>query len=290
LAVWLVAHLTYGRSEAVLGDLLERFAQGETVSWFWRQALCALAVSFKTVMRLHGLSFAAALAAASTVMFAVHVLSSIVLTVLFRTLAPRTPWPWWILKIPWYERPWRFALASMYWERIPDYLAYVAAGWTAVRIYRPHPVAIVTVFAALYLAMRMPWTIRLTHALITNSRYMDAWLSYCGWTAATTLSILIAGFWAARRPEFLVPAVTGTRSLSARANGPNGARSAVNSKTAIGLICVGASTFWVSLIFKPLHAIPDIRLRVVILLVPVAMLLLTGSFFFIRGRFNEIYH
>jgi hypothetical protein len=193
LAVWLVGHLPYGRSEAVLGDLLERFAQGETVWWFWRQALCALAVSLKTAIKVHGPSFAAALIAWIAVCFAVGVLSGHALNALIRSLALAPT------QTPWYERPLPFALMNP--ERFVNCVAYIAAGWAAVRIHRTHPRAIVTVFATLLLARRMPWMIELTHALITSSRYAHALRTYCSETLFTTLSILAPGFWAARQLE-----------------------------------------------------------------------------------------
>ncbi len=43
LATWLVEHLIPGpRNEALAGDLLEQFSQGRSVTWYWRQVLCAV--------------------------------------------------------------------------------------------------------------------------------------------------------------------------------------------------------------------------------------------------------
>lgn len=48
LATWLVEHFNAGgSSEALTGDLLEQFSQGRSVTWYWRQVLVAILLSFR---------------------------------------------------------------------------------------------------------------------------------------------------------------------------------------------------------------------------------------------------
>ena len=44
-AIWFLRHACPGDNEALEGDLIERFREGQTRSWFWRQVLIAVAVS-----------------------------------------------------------------------------------------------------------------------------------------------------------------------------------------------------------------------------------------------------
>jgi hypothetical protein len=51
-ATWLLKSLTpRGKSEALLGDLLEEFMRGRSAFWYWRQALAAIIVSFGQELR-----------------------------------------------------------------------------------------------------------------------------------------------------------------------------------------------------------------------------------------------
>lgn len=56
LATWMMKHFTVGpRNEALVGDLLEEFRGGRSVGWYWRQALCAIAVGVSSVSRNYAL-------------------------------------------------------------------------------------------------------------------------------------------------------------------------------------------------------------------------------------------
>src|SRR6185369_6327805 len=53
LAAWLLRHLCPGRNrEAIAGDLLERFAEGRSDGWFWRQVLVEIVVGASSQFRL----------------------------------------------------------------------------------------------------------------------------------------------------------------------------------------------------------------------------------------------
>lgn len=43
-ALWLLQHASPGNNEALAGDLIERFREGRTRAWFWKQVLIAFAV------------------------------------------------------------------------------------------------------------------------------------------------------------------------------------------------------------------------------------------------------
>ena len=53
-ATWLLQHLGCSPdNDAVLGDLAERYQEGMTASWYWKQSLIAIAVSVLTELRGH---------------------------------------------------------------------------------------------------------------------------------------------------------------------------------------------------------------------------------------------
>jgi hypothetical protein len=59
----------------------------------------------------------------------------------------------------------------------------------------------------------------------------------------------------------------------------------MKSDITIGLVCMGISILWVRVL---LHTVPDTPLGATILLAPFGILLLTGAFFLVRGRFKGI--
>jgi hypothetical protein len=52
-AIWLLQHGWPGDNEALAGDLIERFREGQTRGWFWRQVLIAFVVSALGEIRGH---------------------------------------------------------------------------------------------------------------------------------------------------------------------------------------------------------------------------------------------
>ena len=52
LAIWLLRHACPGSDqEALTGDVVERFCEGRTPAWVWKQALVAIALSVPTQIR-----------------------------------------------------------------------------------------------------------------------------------------------------------------------------------------------------------------------------------------------
>lgn len=54
LATWMLEHLTFGcRNESLSGDLLEELRAGRSESWYWRQALSAIAITLSSQSRAY---------------------------------------------------------------------------------------------------------------------------------------------------------------------------------------------------------------------------------------------
>lgn len=192
LAIWLLVHVTRRQHrEAVLGDLHERFAEGETARWFWRQAFSALAVAVVRTIRRDGWSFAAALTVASLVVFAYNIAGSIALPAADR----------WEERLMWgHPASNPLIVGRIVFTAFSFFpLGFALAGWIAARICRGYPRLVVCTFAGFHVLSSVSWMIELVKELATNRRYLEGLVWYSGYTFVTTLAILLAGFWSARR-------------------------------------------------------------------------------------------
>jgi hypothetical protein len=91
VAIWLLRHGCPGNNnDALTGDLIERFHEGQTRGWFWRQVLIALAIFVAGEIRRYG----------------PHVCYAIVGTIMIGSLwktvhDARISLHWWALPWPW---------------------------------------------------------------------------------------------------------------------------------------------------------------------------------------------
>src|SRR5262249_54885905 len=107
-AIWLLQQVCPGDNEALTGDLIERFREGQSRAWFWKQVLIAVAVGVLGAIRLHWPQFCYAIAGV--------VLSSFWDAPAIRSLpGPHwsdLPWPWSQLAFE-LSRPVLLALAAL---------------------------------------------------------------------------------------------------------------------------------------------------------------------------------
>jgi hypothetical protein len=61
-AIWFLQNACPGGNEALTGDLIEKFREGQTRGWFWRQVLIAFAVGVLGKIRRHWPQFSYAIA------------------------------------------------------------------------------------------------------------------------------------------------------------------------------------------------------------------------------------
>jgi hypothetical protein len=90
LAIWLLRHATPGDNEALTGDLIERFREGQMPAWFWRQVLIAFAVGVLGAVRRRWPYFCYAVA-------------GVAMPAIFWKTAEglREVLHWWVLPWPW---------------------------------------------------------------------------------------------------------------------------------------------------------------------------------------------
>ncbi len=89
-AIWFLRHLCPGDNEALTGDLIERFSEGQTRGWFWRQVSIAFAIGILGKIQSHWPHFCYAIAGTAMSLF------------LWQSVPPLARWlHWWILPWPW---------------------------------------------------------------------------------------------------------------------------------------------------------------------------------------------
>ena len=91
LAIWLLRHaLPGGDNDALTGDLIERFREGKTRGWFWKEVLIAFAVGVLGEIRRHWPYFCYAICGTAMPAFFRRSMLIAGFPLDWRTL----PWPW----------------------------------------------------------------------------------------------------------------------------------------------------------------------------------------------------
>ena len=125
LATWLLARLGCSPdNDAVLGDLAERYQEGMPVSWYWKQALIAIAVS--TLAEVRG---------NRTLVLRAAIAGMMVSTGIEVSIAHYLPLvPYWIPLGWWSSEALRTAFKFLVGSAVHLSLTFIC-GWTIVRVY-----------------------------------------------------------------------------------------------------------------------------------------------------------
>ena len=90
-AIWLLRHACPGRhNQALTGDLVEKFREGRSRRWFWKQVLIAIAVGYLGEVQRHWPHFGYAIAGAAMPAFLGKAAFGVRSIVHWYAL----PWPW----------------------------------------------------------------------------------------------------------------------------------------------------------------------------------------------------
>jgi hypothetical protein len=176
VATWLLEKL--GTDQALLGDLIERYARGRSRRWFWRQALLALAIGTVKDIREHKVltirAVATALATASALGFVARMIIG---------FGPRPSYV--------------FLLAGCLMNGV--------VGWVVGRLHRPHHGPMVLGLAAVALLLQGPEFVRVLSNAVQHPRfepYLAGWFIHI---LPQTLSLLIGGIVSAPRSRTGAP-------------------------------------------------------------------------------------
>lgn len=198
-ATWLLERVG-GRSrfDPLIGDLLEQFEDGHSRLWYWRQAVGTLAIDLAQPLRLHALSFIAAVAAGCALTWLLDAAYPYAFQPLHENLSALSRHPWTAQAV---LRAAGMAMCGL----LADALIPVTV-WAVMRIHRSHPRALLSVFAAAVTVRYLPGLARLLIHATTDPRFTAPLVSRhlhlmmpVAWQA---LCILAAGLWLVRRPRF----------------------------------------------------------------------------------------
>lgn len=99
LAIWLLRHACPGSdNNALTGDLIERFHEGQSLGWLWRQVLSALVVGVVCEIQRQWPNFFYAIAGTA------------MSTILWKTIANAPGW------LHWWSLPWPFSQLVFDWS------------------------------------------------------------------------------------------------------------------------------------------------------------------------------
>lgn len=160
LASWLLYHQVSGyRAESLVGDLTEEYAQGRGAGWFWRQVLLAVASSHVRALRLYGLRFLAAVAAGWGTLLTGNALLGRMWGIIQHELSTNSTAQQ--LQIP-------GLLYQVAWTLLAACIDFVV-GRLVVRIYRPHPRLMASIFSLTILLYMLPSIYRQLIAAVDDS-------------------------------------------------------------------------------------------------------------------------
>jgi hypothetical protein len=148
-AAWLLSHFLSGHhSDAIIGDLHEKYARGESAFWYWRQAFAALAAGLVSDMRQERLLALRGVLAGFAVMVPLY----------YGALETHRTANAWVEP---YARESFPVFAFYYLYQVPLLLAWVAAavisGWFATRCARTNLTGVATLTAVLQIPLAVWW-------------------------------------------------------------------------------------------------------------------------------------
>jgi hypothetical protein len=183
-AGWLLRHFgSSPNNESVIGDLDERYRQGRSYLWYWRQALLAIVMSFFNEVGTHKLLTLRAIATG----WVVAVVSRRAFNLTWEILSALASW----------SRLWRHGWITIA-VQIPEVvLSGVLAGWLVARLHRQSQKAMVLAYAAYFAGVEIIW---LLPEFLRFRSY--PFISVISFITLTTVGVLVGGgVFTSRRAE-----------------------------------------------------------------------------------------
>jgi len=144
IATWMLQHFGSSPNNAeLMGDLDERYRQGRSRTWYWRQASAAIVVSFLKEVWAHKLLTVRAI----FVGWSVFVVSRYGFNLTRELLFALASW----------SRFWRGDWITIAVQTTEVVLAGVAAGWLVARLHRQSQKAMVLAYAVYFAGVQIVW-------------------------------------------------------------------------------------------------------------------------------------
>jgi hypothetical protein len=180
--------------EPLIGDLAEQFAQGRSRVWYCRQTAGALAFQLGRTLRIHAVSFIAAVLVGCLFNALWRQAVSVTLQPLYKGLREATPHPWCAAGlIPFVGL---LALAAS-----NGALSFISV-WVVTRIHRAHPRTLLVAFVLALTVLRVPGIVRLAVQPATDARVSVSLNIEIVMTALQAIFTLVAGLWSFRHKRF----------------------------------------------------------------------------------------
>jgi hypothetical protein len=165
-AIWLLQHACPGDNEALAGDLIERFREGQTRVWFWRQVFIVFIVSVLGGIRRHWPHFC-------------YAVTGTVVSLFFRDHSVLRAVPGWL---HWADLPWPWSQLAFELSR-PALLALAALSILAaglviersfrwVSLLRTGVLSLALIAFAHYSTDLFPWLLRPVPGDQNHGRYL----------------------------------------------------------------------------------------------------------------------
>ena len=179
MATWLLKHLGCAAdNDAVMGDLAERYSNGKSGVWYWRQVVVAIVESAFNDIRHHKLLALRALIIGWGIFYPLGALSFDALAFAEKRWSPEwvysaiTAWtPWWNQK----------QFTGLYWnsDLVVGSLMMLAIGtipgWIVAKIHRPHQRSLLLLFSATVLMSWINYAWTASASDIGASPYWEAY-------------------------------------------------------------------------------------------------------------------
>jgi hypothetical protein len=186
LATWLLQHFRSGpRNDSVIGDLMEQYHLGRSRTWYWRQVLMAIVISFSTEIWRHKLlTIRAVVAGWTTLLF---------LCVMLRFPPPLDKSVWDLLAFVIPGNWWRYRWGYFGWLMLC--IVSCGSGLIVARFHRTHQTAMVLAYAVSLWLWYLPGFCRIVTDTLGNSRYASYAVFDLALMILVPFSILLGGLW-----------------------------------------------------------------------------------------------
>jgi len=153
MATWLLRHFgSSPNNDSIIGDLNERYRQGHSRMWYWRQTTAGIGATFCEQVWSHKLLTVRAMA----IGWAVAILSRHGFNLTWEALSALRSW----------SRFWRHEWITVAVQVPEVVLAGVLAGWLVAKLHHRHQKAMVLACAAYIAALHVVWLLQALNPMI----------------------------------------------------------------------------------------------------------------------------
>ena len=190
--------------ESLIGDLVEEWSEGRSVSWLWRQVILAVTSHSIAVTRRHSPSAVAAVCIGwgALLLFSLATATAPVSgwipqlgvgpVTLMALVAPRAVGTWWVRHV--------ILFRGFTWLAylIAQGFAAAGSGWVVRRVLAPDAGVMLLLFLGSFVFLAIPEGCRLTADAFTHTRFLPYLSAYIGTVLVSCAGIVVGGLRSSR--------------------------------------------------------------------------------------------